>query len=172
MKKITIIVLAFVGMIFSSCIKNDDIIFTGSVVEFDAAVYNANSTGVTYPILTRLPGYGRAAITSGATADPSITRTSGAIKFRVNLVGRQRSTPQVIGVSVDAASTALSGVHYSVPATVTIPANSSFGELTVTVINTGVSSTTARVLVLDLQGNGEIGASANDRRLGISIAQN
>lgn len=169
MKKLFILALAIVGITFSSCVKNDDIIFTGSVVEFDAAAYNANAAGVTYPILTRVAGYGRAVSTS---LDPTITRASGAIKFRVNLVGPQRNTDQVIAVAVDPASTAVSGTHFTVPATVTIPAYSSFGEITVTVINPGVSSTTARDLVLDLQGNADIKPSANDRKLGIRIAQN
>ena len=155
-------------LFFSSCIKNDNQVFTGSLVEFDATVLNSPAVGKTYPLLTRVPVGG----TAVNTGNPSISRTSGLIKFRVNLVGRQRSSDQTINYTVVAAeSTAVSGTHFTTPGSFLIPANSSFGEVTVNVLNTGVSSTTPVDLVLELMNSGDVNASANYRFLGIRIAQ-
>jgi hypothetical protein len=173
MKKIIYYLIAAL-LIFnlSSCIKNDEKIFAGSVVEFDATVLNTPATGKKFPILTRVPGYGRPVYT-GSPADPLITRTSGTIKFRVNLVGPQRSTDQTINYQVvSAETTGIAGTHYTTGTSFVIPANSSFGEVTVNILNPGVSSSTPRILVLELLGNSEIPPSANYKFLGISINQN
>jgi Domain of unknown function (DUF4843) len=171
MKRIKNLLLVIPVLLFamSSCIENPPVVYTGSVAEFDATVWNAPATGVTYPILTRVAGYGRAVST---TTDPLITRTSGAIKFRVNLVSAQFAADQVLNVSVVAdKTTAISGTHYTVPATVTIPANSSFGEVTVTVLNPGATSGSVD-LVLQIDGNETVKPNENFKKLGIRIAQN
>jgi len=163
-------------LMLSSCIKEDVKIFTGDpVVEFDATVFNSVTAGYTYPILVRASGYGRAV----ATTDPSITRTSGSVKLRVNLVGAQRSTDEVIGyrVMTEAVPTspnilATSGTHYTTSNTVTIPANSSFGEITINILNPGVSSTIPTEVHLELLGNANIKPSANYKKVAIRIAQN
>lgn len=161
--------LVLLASTFTGCIKQDDKTFKGLVAEFDAAVLNSPAVGKTFPILTRVPIYGVAV----STANPLITRTSGTIKFRVNLVGAQSSSARTIPVSVVAGeTTAVDGTHYTISNTITIPANSSFGELTVNVINPGTSSTTPRIVVFELGDGSEIKASANYKRLGISIAQN
>lgn len=168
MKKITLYIIALVGLTLSSCIKNDRIVYTGSELEWDAATYNANALGVTYPILTRLPGYGRAAL----TADPLITRTSGSVKFRVNLVGPQRSTPTTVTYKVlSSVTTAVAGTHYNTSGTFTIPANSSFGEVQVDILNPGATSG-SKDLVLELVPPAGMTVNANDKDLGIRIAQN
>jgi hypothetical protein len=169
----------------SSCIKNDEVVYKGDdVVEFDATVLNSPAVGVTFPLLTRVPAYGLAV----STSNPSITRTSGTIKFRVNLVGRQSATDQSITYKVvtgDYSSLldvgppatsgfrlpAVSGTHFTTSGTLVIPAKSSFGEIEVTIINPGASSTTARYLVLELEGNSAIKASNNFKRMGIQISQ-
>ncbi|MER3498071.1 MAG: DUF4843 domain-containing protein [Chitinophagaceae bacterium] len=155
-------------IMLSSCIKQDHIIFTNELVEFDATVLNTPATGKNFPILTRVPVYGSPV----STSNPSITRTSGTIKFRVNLVGPQFSTDQTIAYSVvTSETTAVAGTHYTTPGTLVIPANSSFGELVVNVLNPGVSSSTPVILVLQLEGNDQIKPSENYKRLGISISQ-
>ncbi|WP_131537845.1 DUF4843 domain-containing protein [Pedobacter nototheniae] len=169
MKNIKIYLILFTGLILASCNKNKDYLFTDTLVEWDASAYNANASGLTYPILTRMPGYGRAAIST----DPTITRSSGTVTFRVNLVGAQRSTDTNISYVVNSASTAIAGTHYVAPSgTFTIPANSSFGYVTITILNPGASTAGAKTLILDLTGNAEISPSANEKTLGFSIAQN
>lgn len=167
------ILLALVS--FSSCIKNDGPT-AGSllVAEFDATVLNTPLTGQKYPVLQRVPKYGAAVV----SADPLITRASGTIKFRINLVGAQQSTEQTLNIKIvsgpalpTGVAPAVAGTHFSVPATLVIPARSNFGELTVTIINPGVSSTTPVGLVLEIEGNGTIKPSENYKFLGIRISQ-
>jgi hypothetical protein len=156
-------------VVLSSCIKQDSKEFNGGPkVEFDAAVLNAPATGKTFPILTRVPAYGAAQ----SNSNPAITRSSGTIRFRVNLVGRQSSSDQTINYRVvQSETTAVQGTHYTTPGTFVIPANSSFGEVTINVLNPGVSSSTPVILVIELVGNDGIAPSENYKRLGISISQ-
>jgi len=57
--------------------------------------------------------------------------------IRVNLVGPQKSTPINVTFTIDPASTAVAGTHYSLLTTgsVTIPANKSFGYIYFEVID-------------------------------------
>jgi hypothetical protein len=108
-----------------------------------------------------------------AAADPLITRASGTIRFRVNLIGAQQTTAQTINYSVVAASTtAVSGTHFTIPGTLTIPANSSFGEAVINVLNPGVSSATPVNLVLEVTGNSTIKAATELNKIGLVISQN
>lgn len=180
-KYINVMFLLLTVVLFSSCLKDNETKFTGAVVEMDAATYNARAAGLTYPILTRIPGYGRTVFTAAqpasgvypaVPADPLITRTSGEIKFRVNLVGAHRSTPTTVNYTVlTTGTTAVAGTHYTTGNSVVIPANSSFGEIVIQVLNPGASAT-ARTLVLELTGAADLSPSENVKRLGISIAQN
>jgi hypothetical protein len=164
-----VLALTITSILFTSCLKDNETKFEGAVVEMDAAAFNARAAGQTYPLLTRVPSGSFPAV----PADPLITRTSGEIKFRVNLVGAQRSTPTTVGYTVVAAgTTAVSGTHYTTGNTVVIPANSSFGEISVQVINSGVVSATPRTLVLELTGAADLPPSQNIKSIGISIAQN
>lgn len=184
MKKILFYSFIFlVAGMQSSCIKNELKLYKGpDVVEFDAAVLNSPAVGVTFPLLTRMPAYGLAV----STSNPLITRASGTVKFRINLVGNQSSTEQTIKykvVTTDFSSSldipsgagsrlpAVAGTHFNTTGTVVIPAKSSYGEVEVQIINPGTSSSTARYLVLELEGNGSIKPSENFKRLGIQISQ-
>lgn len=183
MKKILLYSLMLPLLLSVGCIKNEHKIYTGpDVVEFDATVLNSPALGVTFPLMTRVPAYGVAA----STAHPAITRASGLIKFRVNLVGRQSATSQTMTykiVTADFSSTldipsgtgarlpAVSGTHFTATGTFTIPANSNFGEVEINVVNPGSASSTARYLVIELEGNGTFGTSAQFKRLGIQISQ-
>ena len=161
------IILALLVTSLTSCVKDEKVVLKGSFVEFDAATYNANAAGVTYPILTRLVRYGEAQ----NNADPLLTRTSGSVKFRINLVGAQRSTATTVTYQVVATgTTAVSGTHFTTTGTTTIPANSSFGEVEVQILNPG-STTTSRDLVLELIGAADLPPSANEKSLGIRITQ-
>lgn len=163
------IVLIVLVMGLSSCIKEKPVLLQRFFVEFDAATYNANAAGRTYPILTRLVRYGEPI----NNADPLLTRTSGLVKFRINLVGPQRSTPTTITyIVVAAGTTAVAGTHFTTTGTTIIPANSSFGEVEIQILNPGATTTGPRVLVLELIGAADLPASENEKQLGISIAQN
>ncbi len=170
MKKIIInTMLLFAAIIsFSGCIKQENYVIQGLQVEFDAASWNARAAGVTYPILTRVPPYGMPV----ATTDPLITRASGTIRFRVNLIGAQQSTQQTLNYSViTSASTAVSGTHFTIPGTIVIPPNSSFGEAVINIINPGVSSATPVLLVLEVTGNNLVKLATELNKIGIQISQ-
>ena len=142
----------------------------GSNVEFDAATYNANAAGLTYPFMTRVPVYG--AVSSTANS-PALTRLSGDVKLRVNLVGAQRSSETKVTYQVvTAESTAAAGTHFTtLSGTTTIPANSSFGFITVSVLNPGATTGT-KDLVLQLTNNESVTANVNYAKVGLRIAQN
>ena len=168
MKRIFFITTIIAAFALNGCIKNDEVIYKGTVIEFDAAVWNANGAGLTYPILTRVPAQGVAT----GSGQPTLTRSSGTIQLRVNLVGAQRSTPvtftyQVVG----AESTAVAGTHYTaLTGTGTIPANSSFGLIPVEILNPGASSG-SKILVIQITDNAEVKVSVNYSKVGLSIAQ-
>ncbi|WP_156180271.1 DUF4843 domain-containing protein [Rufibacter radiotolerans] len=186
MKKL-IYLFAFAVIFLNSCIENDDILWEKSMVEFDAATYNANSTvaGVTkdYPLLSRRPQYGRSVLTSATTsfaADTVITRTWGAtngvFRLRVNLVGAHRSEAQTISYVVVAdETTAIAGTHYgTLSGKVTIPAYSSFGLVEIPILNPGAPAAGAPTsvrLVLELRGNEVLTPSPKYDRIGININQ-
>lgn len=164
---------------FSSCIKQEEKIFQGDpVIEFDAAVLNSATNPYTYHVATRTPPFGIQTTTGNSTP---ITRTMAnpQVKLRVNLVGPQRNNDEVLSYRVVTDVTpnapnmvAVEGTHFTTGNTFTIPANSSFGEITINVLNTGTSSTSPREVHLELLGNEQIKPSQNYARVGIRIAQN
>ena len=171
MKRLQSFIIAILAItLFDSCIKNKLTVFTTPVVEFDAASWNANGAGLTYPILTRVPGYGRAA----SAADPSLTRLSpGVKKFRINLVGQQLATDTDVFVVLGANTTAVAGRHFNITTgTIKIPAKSSFTEFSVEILNPGTSSTTPVDLNLTLSGgSNNVKISENYKTIGLRISQ-
>jgi hypothetical protein len=168
MKKILTSSILLCILFLTGCVKNELTVYTGAVVEFDAASWNANAAGLTYPMMTRVPTFNAATPTSAA----SLTRATGTVTLRVNLVGAQRSTATDFDYVVASESTATPGTHYTaITGKGTIPANSSFGTITITILNTGVSSATARDLVLQLVDNSSIKASVNYAKVGLRISQ-
>lgn len=175
MKRLCII-SGFLAMAFlGSCIKNENPVFVKSVLEFDAAAYNANAAGLTFPVLTRVPGYGRAVISSGSLQDPLLTRNSpGVKKFRINLIGGQLPTPTKVFYQLYPGTTAIEDVHYKKPSgELIIPANSSFGEMEIEILNPGAPATPGPVELRFLLAGGlnGVSTSANYRIIGLSIAQ-
>jgi hypothetical protein len=155
MKKIIInTMLLFAAIIsFSGCIKQENYVIQGLQVEFDAASWNARGAGVTYPILTRVPPYGMPVATT-------------------NLIGAQQPTQQTLSYSVIASgTTAVSGTHFTIPGTIVIPPNSSFGEAVVNIINPGVSSATPVTLILEVTGNNLVKPATELNKIGIQISQ-
>lgn len=137
---------------FSSCIEQNYPVWEDHVVEFQDAVDRAPAAGLTYPIIT-------------------VANTVGTVNLRVNLVGSHRPSDEIITYSVVAdRTTAAAGRDYVAPGTLTIPAGSSFGTLTVNVINTGKIGGSVDLL-LQVVGNDEIGTSANYNKVQIRITR-
>ncbi len=153
MKKLfSLLTFAFV-LAFSSCIEQNYPVWEGHVVEFQDAVERAPLAGQVYPRIT-------------------VANTVGTVNLRVNLVGSHRPSDEIITYSVVAGSgtTAAAGRDFVAPGTLTIPAGSSFGTLTVNVINTGKIGGSVDLL-LQVVGNDEIGTSANYNKVQIRITR-
>ena len=181
--KITFAIVIFSLLFFSACIKNDQVLFTDTQAEFDAASWNANAAGLTYPLSIRVPGFGR--VTS--TADPLLKRTSGTILLRVNLVGAISKTdrtvdytvfdPPITSVQYSStiildASPAVAGVHYTaLPGTLTVPADSTWGYIQIPILDPGATAGQTRILGLELITNSGIKAMENYKRIALSIDQ-
>lgn len=192
MKRVFLI-LGAITFFLSSCIKNDPVLFTGQAAEIDQAVWNANAAGLTYPILTRTPAENRPV----TTADSTLRRTAGTIRVRVNQVGPQSSKEETVGyklfaspvtsVSFPATASgqtpaaaagtlsvinAVAGTHFTqVSGKVTIPANSSFGYITIPVLNAGPTSGQAVFIGIELDETGTIKPSVNYSKLGLILDQ-
>jgi hypothetical protein len=152
MKKLFSLFTLALVLVFSSCIEQNYPVWEDHVVEFQDAVDRAPAAGLTYPIIT-------------------VANTVGTVNLRVNLVGSHRPSDEIITYSVVAApTTAAAGRDYVAPGTLTIPAGSSFGTLTVNVINTGKIGGSVDLL-LQLVGNDEIGNSANYNKVQIRITR-
>jgi hypothetical protein len=170
MRKILFLSLLFT-LFFSSCIKNKEVIYNQPSIEFDAATWNANAAGLTYPFLTRVPAYGVATTTT--TSLTALTRTTGSFKVRVNLLGAQlKADTEFAFKVVDAESTAIAGTHYTAfTGKGTFPAASSYGFFDVVILNPGATTGT-KDLVLELVASPGIKVSANYAKIGLRIAQN
>ena len=168
LKILLFILVAAAGLY--SCTKNEEVTFNGAVIEFDATTWNANAAGVNYPILTRIPPFGRAVST---TVDSTLNKTRGTIKVRVNLVGPQRPTATEVTYQViQGSTTAVAGTHYAaLPGKVTIPANSSFGDIDLQLLNNPGSTPASVDLVLELTGGTDVKVNPNYNRIGLRIAQ-
>jgi hypothetical protein len=177
----------------TACIKIELPEFTDGIAEIDATSWNANAAGLTYPIITRKPAFGRAVNTS----DSTLRRYAQTIQIRVNLVGEQSNadrtltyetfTSPITTVSMPATisgqtpsapaatlavSDAVAGTHYqALSGTVTIPANSSFGIITVNILNPGPTAGSARFLGIRITDGGSLKASTNYSQLGLIIDQ-
>ncbi len=193
MKKILSLTIIAATLFLSSCIKNEPVLLKDIKAEFDATAYNSNAAGLTYPIIGRIPGYGRVA----NTTDSTLRRLSQTVRIRVNLVGAQSSKPETVGYELftspittfampatiagqtpSAAAGALAvtdavpGTHHAtLSGTLTIPANSSFGFLDLVVINPSATAGSGRFVGLRLNDKGSIKASVNYSQLGLVIDQ-
>jgi hypothetical protein len=101
MKKYSLLLyIAFTAFAFTSCIKQVDKTYTGAtVVEVDQTVLNGVTTGLTYPILTRIPLSGRPIV---AASDSTIRRWNSATptRIRINLVGPQSTKDETVSYTI------------------------------------------------------------------------
>ena len=147
------------SFIVSSCFKDLETVYSGqTLVEFNEAV-------------TRVPAAGR---TFSITSIPTSITAGSTVVAQLNLVGAQRSNDLTVRVLPDPAFTTAATTSYSLAngGNVVIPANTSFGSLTVAVGR--ASSTTAPmsnvVLVIDSTST-DFKPSPNYNRLGYSFRQ-
>jgi hypothetical protein len=171
MKKIfyfAIIALALLSGL-TGCIKNEPVTFNQPYIEFDASTWNANAAGRTYPVLTRVPIAGIVTPSS----QPLITRATGSVNLRVNMLGEQTNDARNFTYRVvTGESTAVEGVHYTAfSGTAPIGGRTSFGTVNVNILNPGVSSATPVILVLEVTDNGVFRPSVNYAKVGLSISQ-
>ncbi len=159
MRYIKFIILALgIPMLFSSCMKetDKDFYFTTVLAEFDLATNTANAPGRNYPLLAaRLRG-------------------SGLVSYQINLLGEQLNADQTIALRIDGESTtAVEGVHYRLPngLNATLPANSSFANLDVEVLDFPAQPTGAAsvAVVFEIVGNDVIKPSENHKSIGMQI---
>jgi len=182
----------------TGCIKNDDPVVEKAVAEFDATTWNTLATGVNYPVLTRVAPYGRPVLTTGPNANFTITRNTGTLRLRVNLVGAPiAGKSETVGYQlfdlpfstvafpatptgqtpVLAAATlsiipAVTGTHFTaLSGKVNIPADSSWGYLDIPILNAGANPGRAAGLGIRLDSTGTILPSVNYREIGIVIDQ-
>ncbi len=194
--------LGIIAIMLASCIKQIDKTFTGNTVaEVDAAVLNSVASGVSYPILTRIPPAGRPVST---TVDSTLRRFSGTVKVRINLVGPQSDQEQTIGYTIFnspittisfpatltatqapptgqtpalpsatlSVSSAVAATHYTtLNGKAVIPPKSSFGYIDINVINNGPVAAQGRFIGITLDSTGTVLPSVNYRNLGLVIDQ-
>lgn len=152
MKKILSIFSLVMVFVLGSCIEQNYPIWEGAEVEFQNAVTTAPVAGQNYPRLT-------------------VANTVGTVNLQVNLVARQRASDETITYRVvPEGTTAVAGTDYNVSGTLTIPANSSFGTLSVAVVNTGAIGGFVDLL-LELEGNATIQPSENYKRVQLRITR-
>jgi len=194
MKKNKLLIVTFIAVCFlASCIKNDPVIFKDTQAEIDAASYNANAAGLTYPIIPRNLPAGRAA----GTSDSTLRRWPHIVKIRVNLIGAVTNADRTVtyetfnspittinfpatitGQTPSAAAAALTvsdavvGTHYAtLSGTVVIPAGSSFGFIDVQILNPGPSAGQAKFLGIKLNTSGTVKPATNYSQIGLVIDQ-
>lgn len=193
MKRIVFFISIAITVGMASCIKNDQVTYTSALAEFDATSWNANAAGVTYPVMTRIPIFGAATPTSSFT----LHRTSGTIRLRVNMVGPTSKSERTVGyklfdvpfatVAFPATATgqtpargsatlatavAVPGTHYTALGnSVTIPADSTWGYINLSILDAGATAGQARTIGIALDSTGSVKASPNYRQLAIAIDQ-
>lgn len=152
MKKLFSLYSLALVLILSSCIEQNYPIFERHIVEFQDAVVRTPVAGQVYPRIT-------------------VANTVGTVKLQVNLVGAHKPADEVIQYTVVASgTTAVSGVDYTTANTLVIPKGSSFGTLTVNVINTGKLGGSVDLL-LQVIGNDKTGVSPSYDRVQLRITR-
>ena len=159
--------MVLVCLLMSSCIEQEYMLFEDSLVEWDATVVNSPALGKDFPLLSRVPRPTFAI----ATSDPLITRRTGTLNLRVNFVSPQKESEETITYRVVTdETTAIEGTHFSISGQAVIPANSSFADVQVQILDPGAGSGSV-ILVMELVGNNNVKPRERYKRVGIRISQ-
>ena len=165
MKLLKIASLCAIVLFAFSCVKGLDYTYDETkVVELEDAVRRSPSAGVKYPLI-------------------AVTRTAGVQSLQVNLVGKQLLSDQEMTYSVDTAIAfqltnaanirAIEGTHFKLNGgKFVMSKDSSFARMNVEILNPGATTGKFAVVLLKLDGNTEIPASENYRRVAFRIALN
>lgn len=157
MKNSFFIIVAFCALALSACFKEPDFTFNEeSFVEFQSTIVSTPAVGRTYPLI-------------------AVARGAGIRSQQVNLVGPQSATELPIKFVVDSLTTAVAGTHYKLvgDGTFPIPANTSFGQCQIEILNPARDSGKTVDVILRLEGNGtNVKPSENYRRIGYRINLN
>lgn len=151
-KNIYWIAIILIG-ITASCFENyeERYLFTDLRIEFQEAVVRNNASGRDYPILPLQP--------------------VGQRGYQVNLIGGQLTAPANLEFRIDTeASTAVEGVHYSLPNDTffQFEAETSFAEVLIEKL-VFPSVQGQIILVLELLGDERIEASENHKKIGVRL---
>jgi len=160
MKKLVQLVAAvFLVCGMTACFETIDKVYDeGTLIEFQQAIVNTPAVGRTYPLL---------ATANSTTATASVTA-------RLNLVGPQRPADLTVRVFVDQGATTTAPGSFTLVngGNVVIPANQSFGTLTVNVARASAATAPLRNLVLVIDSTStDFKPSQNYKRLGYTIRQ-
>lgn len=167
MKKFIILFLILTGLYTSSCIEQEFPLFEDSLIEWDATVMNNPALGKDFPLLIRVPRPNFAL----ATSDPLITRSTGVLSLRVNFVSPHKANEENFTYRVIADETsAIEGVHYNLSGQAILPANSSFADVQIQILDPGAGDGVVD-LVLELVGNSAVRPSERYKKVGIRISQ-
>ncbi len=151
MKKLHVIILLVFAFGLTSCFEEDvERHFEGAFLEFAEVA------------LDRTPDDFQSNVDDGA----------GALTTEVNLVGAQRGAALTVTYTIDPESTAVEGTHFATPGTLSIPANSSFGDCEVTILDGNIPAGESVTLILVLQESEGIAPSENFRRFTYVISGN
>lgn len=138
------VLLFILVLLLTSCFQNEeDFLFQGLYVEFDAVTYALDPSTFSIPL----------------------DDGQGEVAAQINLVGEHQNNDQEIAFSIDPESTAVEDEHFTLDElTTVIPANSSFGDITFTVLNADLPAGESVSLTLVLDGNDRLEPSENYRR--------
>ena len=159
MKKL-LSIIAITGTLFiNGCIKNDPVIWQGLSAEFDATSWNSDAVGVNYPVLAQISPFGRIVRTentlcNATVVDTFITRTTGSMTIRVNLVGPQASVDREVGYKLFSVVTSFPGFSVIPSFTGSI----SGSTLTVTSVTSGILATGQVIFGTGIQFGSSISA--------------
>jgi hypothetical protein len=199
MKRSLFAIIGATVLILAGCIKNEEKLYTGNLAEIDATSWNANfnATDILYPLMTRIPklnfvsGTGDSVLRRysgtfrlrinliGAPSkseqtvgykvfgSPLVSPTD-SVAIPATITGQTPALPSIAKVKV---LNAVAGTHFSaLSGTATIPADSSYGYITIQILNPG-SSPDARFLGIQLDSSGSVKPAVNYNRIGLIIDQ-
>lgn len=152
-------VLIALSVLTTSCFDDMEIKYDGPTqVEFETAVRTNPAVGRTYPLV---------GTANSLTASPTITT-------QINLVGPQRSGDLTVRVLPETTTTTAATRSYTLlnSGNVVIPANTSFGSLSIAVSRaTSATAALANLVIVIDSTNTDYKASPNYRRIGYTIRQ-
>lgn len=158
-KSIICAILMAIPVLLTACFKDLSIKYDGPTqVEFESAVRTNPAVGRTYPLISSA---------NSTTSAPVLTT-------QLNLVGPQRASDLTVKVLVEPPLTTASASSYTLlnGGSVLIPANSSFGSLSIAVGRASSTTATLGALVIVLDStSSDFKASPNYKRIGFTIRQ-